>query len=918
MTHANKSATGTTGKSVQSDRFMQSLRQTLENIGDEEWLRKQSPLASLFFTGPWVTNAIRQRQILLTNLPEVDIRLRAIWHHWEALPKSPLQRLIWEALCQLPQDLESQSQALLLLTYFEEPRSRQRAVIQALALGRSTYYRYLERAVTLLGDLVTQMLRPALQLERPQPRLLVGRTALLAHARRLLQAGRVLHLVGGGGLGKSSLGAELAAAWPADLVFWYTFRPGLTDHFEQLLFALAYFLHQQGSSSLWLHLSANPAAADLGKSMNALRQQLAALRADPQATPPLLCFDEVDLLLPDALNDRPEWRRLREFLEDLAKSDRAGAPMILIGQKLLLEPASGCLITLTPLTYGDIAILLSQAGIELASDQQEQLWRYTSGNPLLLQLFLLLHRRGEPLSTTLAQLSAPLTLEWFLARLRHHLTPSELAVLHKLAVFDGGAPRDSWRSNRKALQALYDLGLANALGTDRIGLHPALRSLIYQQLPTEQQRELHLAAAAIFAERARFTEAAHHYMLGDQPAMALWIWYAHRDQEIQQGQVGAANRIFRTLTPDRLPDEDDRRIYALLKAQLSGWSGENSEGLQTLATVSWPAHSPGAAQAHALRGELLTTLGDIDRALVEYRQSLHVVTALRQTQEIDLHLQVGRRHFTYLNDLGQARTEATLARFDLEILQGEIEDAAGNHRVARLHYTTALELADTVTSQLPNQHRLAKLHEALGILEARYGNLESAVVHIEAAGRYYRAAGNEICAVGVTNTNLSYAYLVKRRYAEVIPPAQVALAYFADRNHPYWLALNETNLAEAYFYLGDLVNAEQHAQRALAREEPIVRPYCLYIIGHLRRVQERWPAAEQFCRDAIAEATALNDPWALGPAWLALAHCLYSAGEADHAVRALQTTLDLYQRLGATAEIAHIHTLEWANQLNVT
>ena len=266
---------------------MQILRQSLEHVDDVEWLDKRSPLASIFFAGVSIDPA-RKRQVMLTGLKEIDDRLRSTWHRWEARPKSPLQGAIWEAVCHLPADFEEFSQAILLLTYFEEPRSKQAAVIQALALGRSTYYRYLDRAAERLGETLVRLLRPSLRLELPAARPLVGRDAQLAQARQALKNGKVVHLLGGSGVGKTSLGAQLAADWSGG-VFWYTFRSGLTDHLDQLLFSLAYFLHQQGTSGLWLHLNTNPQEIGVGKVLAALRQHLTDLRA----TPPLLCFDEV-------------------------------------------------------------------------------------------------------------------------------------------------------------------------------------------------------------------------------------------------------------------------------------------------------------------------------------------------------------------------------------------------------------------------------------------------------------------------------------------------------------------------------------------------------------------------------------------------------------------------------------------------
>ena len=218
---------------------------------------------------------------------------------------------------------------------------------------------------------------------------------------------------------------------------------------------------------------------------------------------------------------------------------------------------------------------------------------------------------------------------------------------------------------------------------------------------------------------------------------------------------------------------------------------------------------------------------------------------------------------------------------------------------ARTHYTNALAQA----AQGATDHQRAKLHEVLGILEARYADLEPAVEHIEAAGRYYQAAGNIVCAVGVTHTNLSYAYLVKRRYEDAVAPALRALKFFGELNHPYWLALNEANLAEACFYLEEIEKAEDYAELGLRRGEEAVRPYCLYVLGHVRRVQSRYAEAESYCRQAIAAAEELQDLWGLAPAWRALGETYRDARRIGEA-RSAFARLNIYQKLGVEQEIA--------------
>lgn len=82
-------------------------------------------------------------------------------------------------------------------------------------------------------------------------------------------------------------------------------------------------------------------------------------------------------------------------------------------------------------------------------------------------------------------------------------------------------------------------------------------------------------------------------------------------------------------------------------------------------------------------------------------------------------------------------------------------------------------------------------------------------------------------------------------------------------DHAYWQAINEAYLAEAWFYQGDLAKAEGFAQGSLQREEMVVRPYCLTMLGYVRRAQRRFG-------EAVTSGEGRQDLGALGPAWLAL------------------------------------------------
>lgn len=87
-----------------------------------------------------------------------------------------------------------------------------------------------------------------------------------------------------------------------------------------------------------------------------------------------------------------------------------------------------------------------------------------------------------------------------------------------------------------------------------------------------------------------------------------------------------------------------------------------------------------------------------------------------------------------------------MAKHDVEILLGEIEDETGNLDQALGHFQAAIALAQTSKDPI----RLAKAHEAIGILEARRLNTDSAIHYLSEAGRYFAMYGDVINAVGMT------------------------------------------------------------------------------------------------------------------------------------------------------------------------
>ncbi len=845
------------------DPFMANLRQALEHITDAEWLKIHSPLesASAFLAGR--PEAVAPAPAA-TSIASLDARLQAVYNDWQSRPKTSFQHAIWLAACQVEPGKDANYSALLLLTYFQDPKPKQAKIIQQLAISQSTYYRQLNNAVEALRLTLLNQILPSLRLESPLPKALIGRESLLQRCIDALAGGSFASIIGASGIGKTSLGAAIATHWrraepgrPCP-VFWYTFRAGLTDTAQQLLFALALFMHQQQYSALWQHMLADPGDVDAAKALGMLRKGFDALRS----TPPLFVFDEVDLLLADELDDTAAHAQARHILEALVESARSGAALLFIGQRLLVAPEPGRVFRPERFDVAATRALLRAAGHHVDEPTLHAIHAHTRGNPLLVQLAATLQSIGEPVFEQSARLSAGYSLDWFLARMRRRLTDKELDVLDAICVYDAPAPEDIWRKQRKVIDRLSELNLVDRDARQCLSIPAALRDGLYRRLPDDVRAALHLEAAHSCADRGVFTQAAHHFALGRKPELAVWTWYAHHDAETRQGMAQAAARIFEHLRPAQFEDERDRRALALIRAQLRSYAGAHEEGLEALDAEHWPARGSSSIRARVLRSRLLAMRGDVDGALAEYRAGLESLDAADAPQPVNLRVELAEHLLHRSRDPLAAKNQTLRAKHDVELMLGRIASDLGNLEGALDH----LRAAAAASVESGDHVRQAKASEVMGLLEIRRLNIDAAVRHLEDASRHFEAYGNVVCAVGVTKTNISYAYLLARRFREAVQPAAEAVAFFEPMRQPYWLALNEANLAEAHACLGELDQAELYVVRAQRHEEPAVQPYCLYVLGHIRRVQCRFEEAERQCQHAVASAEDARDRWALGAA----------------------------------------------------
>jgi len=438
-----------------------------------------------------------------------------------------LKRLLEEAAQAMKGNHKASYQTIIQERYFyDQPEV---SIYPLINLQKVAYHKYRKEAIEQLATILMQRLNPSLLLEGPpkvQDVRLFGINRALQPYLQKLEDNQMLLITGGGGVGKTTLGSQLAQSWNKTCTFWFTVRPGLNDHINSLLFALGYFLKTLGEPVLWQEVIAQQRNIETTSATAIVRQALQNLRE--RTIKPLLCFDELDLL---QSAQQGEHAQLLAFIGSL----RTEVAILVMGQQVLLEAHSFC--TLEDLSFAETQQMLAAADIRLNASESQFIHTYTHGNPRLIELFITLQRDeamtnskptidGKAVIALFQRTQNTPPLEFFLDRIIRRLEPAECAILKALAVFRTPAPADLWQ-NKTMGWAFNRLRQRRLVLADQMGCVTILsvyRTIIYNLLASQDRLELHKTAAEIRAGRAAYTAAAYHWIQAGQPEKALLQW----------------------------------------------------------------------------------------------------------------------------------------------------------------------------------------------------------------------------------------------------------------------------------------------------------------------------------------------------------------------------------------------------------
>ena len=806
-----------------ADAFAGAVEQALERIADPAWLGERSPLAAPYFLGAAL---------------DAGDALTAVGRG------QALRRLLQSAAA----TLNPETREILDASFFKRKPTLNNAGI-ALSLNKSeaTYYRNRVAAIDALARQVNTQAAPPLRPESPSRVEMIGRAATTAQALAALALGESVSLTGAGGLGKTTLASAVAAGWPGGLrrVFWHTIRPGLNDQAASLIFSLGYFLRGLDAPNTWRQLVADGGATPAARALGLLRHDLSLLAAQP----PLLCIDEADLLRDETIVHAQALRLMEEL--------QGVAPLLVIGQRPALEARHH--LVLTGLGDADIDALLRALGTPPASaEERGRILEVTRGSPALLRLYAALRRAGDAPATLLTQLAKAPSIELLLGRIWQRLDPDDRQFLGELATFRGAAPADAWADANTRGERLGPLELIRDDGRGGIYAPEYALAFIRQRAPAEARPALHLFAAEARETRGEITEAAYHLLQARQPAAAVWLWLDHFRQERALGRGPAAAALFAEVSDADLPDEDDRRALALIRAELSMLTGDGEAVEGEIGAAKWPRTHPLTPRARQLMGDALAMQGRLDQAVQAYREGIAGLAGQPAAREVDLRVRMGHLALNRMRDPQAAREQAILAQIKALEFLGEVDEDALRFLEARERYASALALAETVAfGAVARWHA----HGSLGRVCWKLGDLDASAAHLNEAIALARAAG-DVSAPLYHLINLTACHIQAGRYDDALAAARDGLGLAESLRHAYLIAGLSSNAGEACCKLGRWDEAERYAMMALRQEEAAMQPYAAMVLGMVERGRGRPERAASAFRSALQAAQDSQDAFA--------------------------------------------------------
>ncbi|MFN8497520.1 MAG: tetratricopeptide repeat protein [Anaerolineae bacterium] len=680
----------------------------------------------------------------------------------------------------------------------------------------------------------------------PRLKNFVGRAAELHLLEAELRApGKsVVMLVGGPGMGKTALAADLVSHQLAErLALWVTVRVGIMSSADAIVEELGRQLADLGQAD---YLKAVRLAA--ARQPYALAERIAKLLTTLDNRY-LVCVDNVERLA-----DEPAAMSLLEALWD--RAHQGHFRLVLVGRKPLAfahEP-----IQLQGLNPMDALEFIERKGLHrIPADLNARVYTMTQGAPLLLEALAGWVRQNNidvsasagqrVLAQQMESLDRIDAIERLVGSIHNNLDPGCQRFLFVTSAFRRPfeeldesfiqlLQREQVEDVTAVIATLRSLYLFTPLVDGSVALHPMTRQYIYTRLKanTAMKRRIHSEIAAYYERRGLDTEqgeAAHHLYESGEYAHAARLLLARLPRWILAGLMGLADTLAR-FSPDQL----DAVLWSeVLRARgdVAAAQGQTDEAVRNyleacaLVEVEPPARNQvvrlgrlyhGLGKCHRLADQAVAldyysrAIAELTVAPADDTEAAHILGAVYADGAGVLY-QSGQ----YKTALRWCRKALAFSRGFDPVLEAQVHNIRGNVLYSRGRLdaaSTEYEMA-LGKSQSASRYHVSMSLANLGLVRIAEGRWVEAREHLEQALALKTELG-DANGRGLLLLNLaSLLHKMGEDDALVRSLLQTAVTIFQQNQAYYLLGATYMNLGMAELSSGDLPTARRYLKRSL-------------------------------------------------------------------------------------------------------
>ena len=687
-------------------------------------------------------------------------------------------------------------------------------------IGKTSYHKYQKQGLELLSYAVSNQLAQQTTWTELVPRTghLVGRDRELIDYRRQLQNQHLAVIEGVGGIGKTTLAAQIADSFKSQQpVCWVTIRAGLNDTPLGLFYRWGAFLAQHGYPQLWAAMRAR------GEQQTHLNDFFPYLREGLVRVRPLLCLDNLEAL---SEHEKGFWSLLEMVREEL------GISLLLISQQRPPLAGLGDYPSLGGLCSADVQRFMQQRDIHLTPAQADTVTGNTLGNPRLLELWTAHMRlQGADMATSLAQLQRSQAASYFLStEIMATLSTGQQRAAHLLALARrplDGFLLQKWPDDLPSLSefgiepsdfaALHRLGIIDDQLGDQWTLSPLLQNHLLPQLcppnmpPSNEVIEFHKWLARWYSSQGNTLEAAYHALQAEQREQVV-LWLAEQQRLlIEQGHAAAMSKLLANIQAEQL-SIPVRQVLRELRGNLWKLRGDFAAAEAEALEAAHEATTMAAqAQAERRRGELAKRRGHVWDAADHYQRALQLLGRKQATLDAWLHRELAWV-LAEQNDLDEAKLEVQRARIALENTLARIAWGESKPDDALRH----LEQGAAIAEEVGELRELARLRNNLALIYVQKGQIQKAIKIYQEILQNSQEIGHLVGqAIAQFQIGFCYTKLDLSEVPQAIDHLSTALPLFISLGDVTGQMMVHLNLVKQQLRLGNLHAARQHDDAAL-------------------------------------------------------------------------------------------------------